>query len=66
MEGQGFVTLFFFAGLLPSYLLQLYLLARAATPGVARRWGAALAMPVLVGGYLGFFASNLYFFGSIR
>ncbi|MDJ0365849.1 hypothetical protein QMK33_11860 [Hymenobacter sp. H14-R3] len=62
LEGQGFITLFFFAGLLPSYLLQLFFLARTATTSVLKRLGAALATPVLVGIYLYFFASDLYFF----
>lgn len=64
LEGQGFVTVLLFAGLLPSYLLQLFLLTRAPATSASQRLGAALALPLLVGSYLYFFSSYLYFLGA--
>ncbi|WP_151088560.1 hypothetical protein [Hymenobacter baengnokdamensis] len=57
LEGQGFVNLFLFAGLLPAYLLQSSLVRR--TQGVSprvKRWTLWVG-PLLVGSYLLFFGS---------
>jgi len=61
LEGQGVITVLLFAGLLPSYLLQLFFLTRAPAASASQRLGAALALPLLVGSYLYFFSSYLYF-----
>ena len=58
LEGQGFMNAFFFAGLLPSYILVLVLLVRSTEISRNKRIAAAFIMPLIVICYL-------YFFGAL-
>jgi len=56
-EGQGFITLFFLAGVLPAYTLQAGLVRRTPGTSARQRHWALWAGPLLVGSYLLLFGS---------